>query len=163
MASLPEFRKIFRHLDNKNIVAQNLISFLPESSAGSQQQTTQAFSDKWAQYRYGTQEFEKLVKQQKEWYFDLYGFCGEKELAQYLKDCPLVLDAGAGMCFKAAWFAELSPSSLIVAADISGDTGRLFTMGPSMEAVPTKDTVMEPVEIVRIEATIKGSMIPRTG
>ena len=119
MEPLPEFRRLFRHLDDKNIISPNLISFLLETSVGSQQQTTQAFSDKWAQYQYGTQEFEKLIKQQKEWYLDLYGFSGEKELVKYLRNCPLVLDAGAGMCFKAAWFAELSPASLIVAADIS--------------------------------------------
>ena len=41
--------------------------------------------------------------------------------------------------------------------------GKLSIIGPSMEAVPTNETVMEPVEMVRIDATINGSRIPRKG
>lgn len=49
------------------------------------------------------------------------------------------------------------------AAIISGDRLMLSIIGPNMEAVPTKETVIDPVEIVKIAATKKGSIIPRTG
>ena len=49
------------------------------------------------------------------------------------------------------------------AAVISGDMGSEETIGPSMEAVPTSDTVIDPVAVVRIAATRKGSKKPRKG
>jgi SAM-dependent methyltransferase len=119
-----EFRKLFRDVDARNGIAANMISLLPETLVETQHQTAQAFSDKWNQFEYGSPEFEQLVWKQKQWYLDLYGFSDESALAAYLQDCRLVLDAGAGMCYKAAWFAELSPSSLVVAADVSSSLQR---------------------------------------
>ena len=96
-----------------------MLSFLSDTIVESQKQTGQAFSDKWEQYDYCSSGFENFIRQQKDWYLELYGFSDEADLATYLQNCPLVLDAGAGIGYKAAWFAELSPSSLVVATDIS--------------------------------------------
>ena len=114
-----EFRKLIRNLDAQDFVASNMITLLPGTSVDTQQQTAQAFSDKWNRFDYDSPEFEKLARMQKAWYLDLYGFSEESALARYLQNCQVILDAGAGMCYKAAWFAELSPASLVVAADVS--------------------------------------------
>jgi len=60
-----------------------------------------------------------MVERQKERYLKLYGFPNEESFAKYLSTCNIIYDAGAGMGYKAAWFAKLSPSSLVVAADLS--------------------------------------------
>jgi len=85
--------------------------------SNTQQQTADAFSSKW-------QEFEKfdhvaVMAQQKQWYLALYGFASEDELARFLQGRKVIFDAGCGAGFKAAWFAELAPASLVIAMDIS--------------------------------------------
>ncbi|WP_051694105.1 class I SAM-dependent methyltransferase [Desulfohalovibrio reitneri] len=100
-------------------LGENCISFLSAPGSATQDQTAQAFSKKWGQMTHGDADFEKMVANQKEWYLDLYGFSSEDELRSYLRNCGHVLDAGTGMGHKAAWFAELSPETFVVAADIS--------------------------------------------
>ncbi len=116
----PPFRDVFSTAGHGNhtVIAPNLISCLPDAMVSSQEQTAQAFTDKWGQFEYGSTAFENMVRDQKRWYLELYGFADEATLAAYLQSCPVILDAGAGMGYKSAWFAELSPSSLIMAADI---------------------------------------------
>ncbi len=115
----PRLGRILKDPRAVKVIAKNFVSAMPRTFVESQSQTRDAFSDKWNQYHYGSGDFEKMVEHQKAWYLDLYGFDSEAALADFLKDCPLVLDAGAGKCHKAAWFAELSPSTLVLAADIS--------------------------------------------
>jgi len=114
------FGDLLNNTDGMQIIAENFISLLPPDLVTSQEQTKNVFTDKWDQYNYGTPEFKKMVAHQKNWYLELYGFNNESELAEYLRKCSIILDAGAGTCYKAAWFAELSPNTLVVAADISG-------------------------------------------
>ncbi len=100
-------------------LSDNLFRFSSETIPQSQQQTAKVFSDKWNLYTYDSLEFQKMVENQRRWYLELYGFSSEKALGEYLQECRYVLDAGSGTCYKAAWFAELSPSTVVIAADIS--------------------------------------------
>jgi SAM-dependent methyltransferase len=83
-----------------------------------QQQTNDAFSNKWENYK-NSAEKDAYYAAQKKWYLELYGFDSEQSLADYLSGCPVILDAGCGLGYKAAWFAELAPESLVVAMDFS--------------------------------------------
>jgi ubiquinone/menaquinone biosynthesis C-methylase UbiE len=56
---------------------------------------------------------------QKEWYLKLYGFENEEELGKFLKTKKYIFDAGCGLGFKAKWFADLSPDSVVIAMDFS--------------------------------------------
>ena len=49
----------------------------------------------------------------------MYGFKTEKNLKCFLKNKRIVLDAGCGLGYKAAWFASLSPESTIIGMDYS--------------------------------------------
>jgi ubiquinone/menaquinone biosynthesis C-methylase UbiE len=115
----PRLGRILKNPSGVKVIASNFVSAMPGTFIETQSQTSNAFSDKWNQYRYGSADFDRMVEHQKAWYLDLYGFDSETALANFLNDCSLVLDAGAGKCHKAAWFAELSPSTLVLAADIS--------------------------------------------
>jgi len=91
-----------------------------DSRHENQQQTNQAFTDKWDVYcKEDIAEQEKLFEFQKQWYLSLYGFASEDELAAYLKKKPVIVDAGCGLGYKAKWFADLSPSSLVLGIDYS--------------------------------------------
>ena len=85
-----------------------------------QSQTNQAFTNKWDIYsKEDIVEQEKLFESQKEWYLTLYGFSSEADLAFYLKDKHVIIDAGSGLGYKAKWFADLSPGSLVIGIDYS--------------------------------------------
>jgi SAM-dependent methyltransferase len=88
------------------------------SPATNQQQTNEVFSDKWQRYEH-SDEKEKLYQFQREWYLKLYGFADEAALAAHLRRARVVLDAGCGLGYKAAWFAQLAPSTLVVGMDFS--------------------------------------------
>ena len=129
------FGDLLNNTDGMQIIAENFISLLPPDLVTSQEQTKNVFTDKWDQYNYGTPEFKKMVAHQKNWYLELYGFNNESELAEYLRKCSIILDAGAGTCYKAAWFAELSPNTLVVAADISGSLNQATRNYSSLENI----------------------------
>ena len=91
-----------------------------DSDDENQSQTNSIFSDKWKKY-----SKEDIEKQQryfvfhKKWYLNLYGFADEDDLRNYLQKQEVILDAGCGLGFKAKWFSELSPETLIVGMDYS--------------------------------------------
>lgn len=88
------------------------------ASQANQQQTNDVFSDKWG--RYGqSDEKERLYEFQRQWYLRLYGFADEAALAAHLQNCEVVFDAGCGLGYKAAWFAKLSPKTLVIGMDFS--------------------------------------------
>lgn len=93
-------------------VAQRLSEF------SRQQQTNEVFSDKWTKYDQ-SDEKEHLYEFQRQWYLELYGFDSENALAEYLRSCQVIVDAGCGLGYKAAWFAELAPETLVVGIDFS--------------------------------------------
>lgn len=113
------FKNLLASSDTINVIAPNLVSALTDTLVDAEAQTQNAFSDKWEQYEYESPDFKKFVSGQKTWYLSLYGFNDEADLAAYLQNCNLILDAGAGKCYKAAWFATLNPEATVIAADIS--------------------------------------------
>ncbi len=98
----------------------NVIITSDESDDINQSQTNSVFSDKWE--KYSEEEIasqERLFQFQKEWYLDLYGFSSEKDLQNFLIHQDVVLDAGCGLGYKAKWFADLSPQTLVIGMDYS--------------------------------------------
>jgi ubiquinone/menaquinone biosynthesis C-methylase UbiE len=89
-----------------------------DSDFQEQKQTNAVFTEKWlAKSTPDAQEsFEQF---QMRWYLKLYGFETEEALALYLQQKPLILDAGCGLGYKAAWFARLSPNSTVLGIDFS--------------------------------------------
>lgn len=88
--------------------------------ATNQYHTNNAFSEKWTNYA----EEDKLEKQklflfQKNWFLKLYGFKDELDLKEFLSHKNTILDAGCGLGYKAAWFAELAPHATVIAIDYS--------------------------------------------
>ncbi|WP_435641545.1 class I SAM-dependent methyltransferase [Micavibrio aeruginosavorus] len=102
---------------------QNFSSFSSQSEFVNQNSTNEAFSKKWLGYN-DSGEKEKWFSMQKKWYLDLYGFSSEWEFADFLSTKKYIYDAGCGMGYKAAWFAELSPNSIVVGIDFS-ETAKL--------------------------------------
>lgn len=91
-----------------------------DSDKQNQQQTNYVFSHKWTKYsEEDAAEQQRLFSFQKKWYLELYGFQTEQELAEFLKTKSVVLDAGCGLGYKAKWFADLSPSTLVIGMDYS--------------------------------------------
>ncbi|HEX6363860.1 MAG TPA: class I SAM-dependent methyltransferase [Albitalea sp.] len=89
------------------------------SADENQQQTNEAFSDKWARYDESGEQ-ERLYAFQRQWYLRLYGFGTEEALARHLRGCRVIFDAGCGLGYKAAWFAGLAPEALVIGMDFSG-------------------------------------------
>lgn len=82
--------------------------------------TSAAFSEKWTTYEQESEQAEQgwevaLLR----WYLTCYGYADEAAFADFLKTRRVVLDAGCGPGYKAAWFARLNPDALIVAIDLS--------------------------------------------
>jgi SAM-dependent methyltransferase len=96
----------------------NFLSLQTQDSRAEQLQTNAAFSEKWDRQALNDEQ-DKAWTQQKDWYLDLYGFKDEAALAAFLRDKPLIYDAGCGLGYKAAWFAQLAPHSLVVGMDYS--------------------------------------------
>lgn len=91
-----------------------------DSNSNNQSQTNSVFSDKWIKYsNEEIAEQERLFDFQKKWYLELYGFSGEDELKSFLEEQDIILDAGCGLGYKAKWFADLSPSTLVIGMDYS--------------------------------------------
>lgn len=100
------------------VVRNNFAVSLATSEASNQQQTNEVFSEKWRKYE-SSDEKERLYQFQRDWYLELYGFSDEQALAEYLQMCEVVLDAGCGLGYKAAWFARLAPRTMVIGMDFS--------------------------------------------
>lgn len=84
-----------------------------------QEQTKDIFNDKWEEVS-KLKDVESLYHFQFDWFLKLYGFDSEDDLANYLSTKKYILDTGCGLGYKAAWFAKLSPKSIVFGIDISG-------------------------------------------
>ena len=104
--------------ERKIEIEGNFISLDRQSQSPNQQQTNDAFSDKWSSYG-ESREKERLYQFQREWYLTLYGFSSEDELREHLSGCQTIFDAGCGLGYKAAWLAELAPHALVIGMDFS--------------------------------------------
>lgn len=105
-------------LNSQLAVNNNYISITEEARDTRQSQTNYAFSEKWSRYDKSSGK-EGLYKMQRRWYLELYGFDSEEALAVFLKGRKIIFDAGCGLGYKAAWFAELAPDSLVIGMDFS--------------------------------------------
>jgi ubiquinone/menaquinone biosynthesis C-methylase UbiE len=98
--------------------AGNYVTLTDASGAANQQQTNEVFTEKWDKYA-DTSKLETFYQFQRDWYLKLYGFRDEAALAEHLNGCEVILDAGCGLGYKAAWFAQLAPHALVVGIDFS--------------------------------------------
>lgn len=98
----------------QNIVLQND----SRNDALNQTQTKDIFSDKWKQVEQ-MDSLPKLYETQLEWFLKYYGFANEPALKDYLADKSVIIDAGCGLGYKAAWFARLAPHAIVIGIDIS--------------------------------------------
>ncbi len=122
------------------------------SAAENQQQTNEVFTEKWDKYA-STEELEKFYAFQREWYLKLYGFDSEEQFAAHLRKFRVVVDAGCGLGYKAAWFAKLAPDALIVGIDYSaaakqasemfGDFENLIFLRGDIANTPFKDGAVD--------------------
>lgn len=113
--------KKIKNLFQINIIQKNNVLIISDKSIFfNQEQTNNVFSDKWNNYNKEKLNEKKIFFEfQKKWYLKLYGFSDEQELQSYLSKKEVILDAGCGLGYKAKWFADLSPSSLVIAMDYS--------------------------------------------
>lgn len=155
--------KIFKE---KISIENNFINIKSHSEAKSQQQTNEAFSEKWTEYE-KTDDKEKLYDFQKKWYLQLYGFDSEVDLANFLKTKKFIFDAGCGLGYKAKWFSDLSPSSIIIGMDFSDaimiaaknyrDTKNLFFIKGDIADTPFNDNV---IDYVSCDQVIMHTQVP---
>jgi len=115
--NLDTLKQIFTK--NFTIKNNNLLIFDDNKTYDlNQEQTKDSFTNKWNTLNENESKH-ILFKEQKEWYLKLYGFKDENELKNYLFNKKIIFDAGCGLGFKSAWFASLSPQSIIIGIDIS--------------------------------------------
>ena len=96
--------------------------YVQAESSGFQNQdhTNEVFSEKWSAFcQSDSDESDPRKKRQYQWYLTLYGYTCEQDLENTLRKQRIILDAGCGLGYKAAWFARLAPDSLIVCMDFS--------------------------------------------
>jgi SAM-dependent methyltransferase len=89
------------------------------SVADNQNHTNSAFSEKWTTLQQDADDNEPWKLAQFQWYLKLYGFTNNQELQTFLKQQSLILDAGCGLGYKAAWFAKMNRNAVVVAMDYS--------------------------------------------
>jgi len=114
------FEKVKSLFEKQFSEKNNVLIVSDVSEFENQEQTNEVFSDKWVKYdKEDLDEQKKLFEFQKKWYLKLYGFTDEKELRTYLCKKKIILDAGCGLGYKAKWFADLSPDSIVIGMDYS--------------------------------------------
>ena len=129
-------------------------------------QTNKSFSQKWTKYEQTSQK-DKLYTMQKEWYLKLYGFDTENELANFLSTKKYIFDAGCGLGYKAKWFADLAPDSIVIGMDFSDacyiaaknykDTKNLFFIKGDISKIPFID---ESIDYVNCDQVIMHTQNP---
>jgi ubiquinone/menaquinone biosynthesis C-methylase UbiE len=163
--------KIHKELLNSILISpiyvdSNFAVSKSSSAFKNQSQTNDAFSEKWEKYDSITDR-EKLYQFQKDWYLKLYGFDNEKSLQDYLQSCEIILDAGCGLGYKAAWFAKLAPNALVIGIDFSTaylqaaklyqDIPNLFFINGDIAVTEFKDSV---ISYVSCDQVIMHTEIP---
>lgn len=108
-------KKIFK---NPVTLNRNLIISQTDSEFENQQQTNEAFSDKWLKNDIKV-TVDDVQQFQRNWYLELYGFDGESDFKKFLSDKKIIIDAGCGLGYKAAWMAQLAPESIVIGIDFS--------------------------------------------
>jgi SAM-dependent methyltransferase len=130
-----DYKKLMREISREEILTSGQANFFELKSFSetlTEQQTSDAFSDKWGAYE-ETSEKEVWYKMQKDWYLKLYGFSSEDEFASFLQSKRVIFDAGCGLGYKSEWFASLAPESLVIGIDYS-DAARIAADNYSSKA-----------------------------
>lgn len=116
-----DYKKMMREISREEFLSSDMTNFFvlkSFSDTATEQQTSDAFTDKWGTYE-ETSEKEIWYKMQKDWYLKLYGFASEKLFANFLQSKKIIFDAGCGLGYKSEWFASLAPDSLVIGIDYS--------------------------------------------
>ena len=95
------------------------VSAAEPDGSDNERHTNQAFSEKWLTLEQDPKDNEGWKKFQYEWYLRCYGYESEEDFASFLRTRRVILDAGCGPGYKAAWFARLAPHSTVVAMDLT--------------------------------------------
>ena len=107
----------------------------PEASEN-ELHTSAAFSEKWTTLQQEAPDDEEGWKRfQFRWYLTCYGYESDAAFAAALAPCRVILDAGCGPGYKAAWFARLNPQATVVAMDLSDsifEAARRYADVPNM-------------------------------
>ena len=104
------------------------------SASENEVHTNDAFSEKWVTLDQDPgDDAEGWKRAQFDWYLRCYGFVDEGALVDFLKDKTVLLDAGCGPGYKAAWLARLAPHATVVAMDLSDS---IFVAGQRYTDVP---------------------------
>lgn len=158
--------KLEAELRNPVHFANNYAALIDTSDAENQSQTNDVFTEKWDKYA-DTSELETFYQFQQDWYLKLYGFGTEQALAAHLANARIILDAGCGLGYKAAWFARLAPQAVVVGIDYSGaaqqasemfsDLPNLFFLRGDIAITPFKDAV---VDYVSCDQVIMHTEVP---
>jgi SAM-dependent methyltransferase len=91
-----------------------------QEESENERHTNEAFSEKWTSLDQQAPDEDEGWKQfQFRWYLSCYGYESEAAFARFLSTRRLILDAGCGPGYKAAWFARLNPEATVVAMDLS--------------------------------------------
>jgi ubiquinone/menaquinone biosynthesis C-methylase UbiE len=118
---IPRLRDVF--YDDSIAIHDNFVLRADASHHTNQQHTNDAFSEKWQKYEQSSEK-ERGFQFQRDWYLQLYGFDTEMALASFLGSKNVIFDAGCGLGYKAAWFAELAPHALVIGMDFSNAAGQ---------------------------------------
>ncbi len=112
--------KFFKLMGECGVIAlsDNYFSLTGATPDSEQSQTNEVFSEKWGKHDRNPEK-DKLFDMQKNWYLSLYGFDSDERLAVFLRGRKIIFDAGCGLGYKTAWFAQLSPESLVIGMDFS--------------------------------------------
>ena len=156
-----------KEIFNKQIeINDNFIYLKASSEQENQQQTNDSFTEKWTKQS-NNDEFLKSVERQKKWYLQLYGFESENDLSSFLRTKKYIFDAGCGLGYKAKWFADLAPSSIVIGMDFSDaskiaakkfkDTKNLYFIKGDIADVPFKDNT---INYVNCDQVIMHTEIP---
>ena len=98
---------------------RNLIVLQEDASEDNQKLTNKVFSQKWKDAEQKNIITGRGLEFQKSWYLSLYGFKAKENLQRFLISKEIILDAGCGLGYKSALFAQMSPKSLVIGMDFS--------------------------------------------
>lgn len=111
----------FLFLDSSPVSMLNgvYVPCVDDQPSKSQDHTNKAFSEKWTNTDQQDTDSDAWKLHQFEWYRTLYGFNNQYALQQWISKRHMILDAGCGLGYKAAWFAKMNPKAIVVAMDFS--------------------------------------------
>ncbi|HEY0027534.1 MAG TPA: class I SAM-dependent methyltransferase [Allosphingosinicella sp.] len=153
LATSPDARAAGLFRDALPLVRGVYLSGDPDASEN-ELHTSAAFSEKWATLQQDATDEEEGWKQfQFRWYLTCYGYDTEADFAASLAPRRVILDAGCGPGYKAAWFARMNPGATVVAMDLSdaifvaaqryGHLPNLVFVKGDIAATPFKDGTVD--------------------